>query len=114
MNLPQADHVEIARDKITDYLLSPVHPDGAGKAQFFGRMGFTGEQWHVLADALRQLASNCPVTQVVASPHGTKYIVDGALNTPSGKSPVLRTVWIIDVGAVTPRLVTAYPHDEGD
>ena len=32
MNLPNADGVEIAKQKITDYLLNPLHPDGAGKA----------------------------------------------------------------------------------
>ena len=52
MNLPKADAVEIAKEKITDYLLNPLHPDGAGKAIFFLAQGFRPEAWQVLADAL--------------------------------------------------------------
>jgi hypothetical protein len=114
MNLPNADGVEIAREKISHYLLNPLHPDGAGKAAFFTALGFTVEDWNVLADALRQVAASCPIAKEMNSPHGTKYVVDGALTTPCGKTPVVRTVWIIDHGADTPRLVTAYPYDQGD
>ncbi|HEV7374892.1 MAG TPA: hypothetical protein VGN95_09260 [Pyrinomonadaceae bacterium] len=44
--------------------------------------------------------------------HGKKYIIDDMIEMPSGKSPVVRTVWIIDRGEDAPRLVTAYPHEE--
>src|SRR5262245_5908994 len=111
MNLPNADDVEIAKEKITHYLLNPLHPDGAGKAAFYTGMGFKVEGWDVLAAAFQQLAASCPIAKEVNSPHGTKYVVDGTLTTPCGKTPVVRTVWIIDHGAETPRLVTAYPHD---
>jgi len=114
MNLPNAAAVEIAREKITDYLLNPQHPDGAGKAAFFAAHGFTVEEWQVLADALRRLAASCPVAKKVDSPHGTKYVVDGSLATPVGETPLVRTVWIVDQGADNPRLVTAYPHEEED
>jgi hypothetical protein len=30
--------------------------------------------------------------------HGKKYIIEDTIETPSGKSPVVRTVWIIDRG----------------
>jgi hypothetical protein len=56
------------------------------------------------------------VSEVVVSmetSHGIKYIVDGALITPSGKRPTVRTVWIVDRGSENPRLVTAYPGEEG-
>jgi len=114
MNLPKGDAVEIAREKIAEYLLNPLHPDGASKAAFFAALGFTSEKWEELAHALRLLARDCPVAKTADTVHGTKYVVDGPLATPVGKSPVVRTVWIIDQGADTPRLVTAYPHEEGD
>ena len=114
MNLPNAENVEIAREKLTDYLLNPLHADGASKAAFYLVLGFTVEKWEVLANALREVAAAYPVAKVSSSPHGTKYVVDGVLKTPCGKTPVVRTVWIIDHGADTPRLVTAYPQDEGD
>ena len=53
-----------------------------------------------------------PVTQSMESTHGKKYIVDGRIETPTGKVPIVRTVWIIDRGETVPRLVTAYPHEE--
>lgn len=114
MNLPNADRVLITKEKITDYLLNLSHPDGAGKAAFFLAQGFTAEDWAALADALRGLAANQPVAQRVDSPHGSKYVVDGRLTTPSGKMPLVRTVWIIDYGDVPPRLITAYPIEEGE
>jgi len=64
-----------------------------------------------MAAALRMLAINSPVNLSVESPHGKKYIVDGAIETPSGKTPMVRTVWIIDSGETIPRLVTAYPYE---
>ena len=45
------------------------------------------------------------------SAHGGKYILDGRIETPSGKRPIVRTVWIVDRGVEMPRLVTAYPQE---
>ena len=44
--------------------------------------------------------------------HGIKYILDGGLEAPGGKAPVVRTIWIVDRGLDRPRLVTAYPREE--
>lgn len=52
------------------------------------------------------------VEKSVESQHGRKYIVAGPLETPNGKLAHVRTVWIVDAGEDTPRLVTAYPRDE--
>jgi hypothetical protein len=35
--------------------------------------------------------------------------VDGEIETPAGRSVVIRTVWIVDHSQSAPRLVTAYP-----
>ena len=109
MDLPYKVHAVVEREKVRDYLLSPSHPTGKGKAEFFTSMGFQREAWEVLADALRQMARNCSVTKNMTSPHGQKYIVDGMLVTPSGLLPFIRTVWVVDAGGDRPRLVTAYP-----
>jgi len=65
-----------------------------------------------MAAALRILAISSPVTRSMESQHGTKYVVDGKIETPVGKTPMVRTVWIIDTGETVPRLVTAYPYEE--
>ena len=51
---------------------------------------------------------------MVESAHGEKYVVDGRVSSQTGKSRhrKVRTVWIIDRGAETPRLITAYPGRE--
>ncbi len=109
LNLPNAHLAIVDREKITDYLLNPAHPDNGGKAKFFLGLGFTAEQWQVFAEALRTLAGSFRVIELVESPHGIKYIVIGLIETPSGRSPNVRTVWIVDKGNDKPRLVTAYP-----
>ena len=111
MNLPNKDQLVIERKEVRDYLLSSSHPTGQGKAEFFAAMGFQRESWEVLANALRQVACNCPVTKSMTSPRGQKYIVDGELATPHGQRPLIRTVWVVDAGRTVPRLVTAYPKE---
>ena len=56
MRLPNAERAVVAREKITEYLLSFTHPEGESKARFFTRFGFTPESWEELATALLSLA----------------------------------------------------------
>ena len=49
------------------------------------------------------------VTKVVESEYGTRYSVDGLLETPDSRNPYVRTVWIIEKQSTTPRLITAHP-----
>ena len=44
----------------------------------------------------------------------TFYVVEGPLETPSGQSPLVRRVWIVDAGRDGPRLVTVYRCQEGE
>jgi len=113
MRVPDADTAIVSQEKIVGYLLNPLHPDGAGKAQFFNAVGFRVDRWTVLADALRNLIVGSEAISRVDSAHGTKYIVDGVISTPSGRIIRVRTVWIVDAGEKSPRLVTAYPGESG-
>jgi hypothetical protein len=112
MKLPNAHLAIVEEEKITEYLLNSAHPDNGGKAAFFQKLGFNRGDWATFAEALRELADAGEVTKNVESVHGTKYIVEGRLDTPSGKSPMVRSVWIVDRGLEAPRLVTTYPHEE--
>jgi hypothetical protein len=111
MLLPNADAAVVSKAKIVDYLLNPQHPDGAGKATFFESLGFTAQDWQVLAGALQQMVASSSVIKSVESIHGAKYIIDGAIQAPGRRSANIRSVWIIDRGKEIPRLVTAYPHE---
>ncbi len=112
MKLPNAHLALIEREKITEYLLNPAHPDNGGKAAFFQAQGFRCDEWQTLAESLRKHAATGEVTAAMESSHGHKYILDARIGTPSGKMPRVRTVWIVDRGLEAPRLVTAYPREE--
>ena len=62
-----------------------------------------------LERGLLAIAHSEEVLEVVDSRHGTKYVIEGALQTPGGATAWVRTVWIIDTGEARPRFVTAYP-----
>ncbi len=79
------------------------------KARFFIGLGFRPTQWNLLAEALCAVGTTNDVSSSVKSTHGTRYVVDGLLETSGGRSPKVRTVWILEPDGVGPRLVTAYP-----
>jgi hypothetical protein len=109
MRLPSSHLAIVEQRKIVEYLLNPGHPDNGGKAAYFLATGFSANQWQVLADALRFMAMNFEVAATVETEHGTKYIIEGDITGPVGKSGRTRSIWIIDREASNPRLVTAYP-----
>ena len=112
MKVPNARAALIEREKITEYLLNPAHPDNGGKAPFFQSLGFSREDWPILAAAFRKLAETTEVNKRLESPYGQKYVLDGRIESPSGRTPVVRSIWIVDRVSDTPRLVTAYPHED--
>jgi hypothetical protein len=114
MKLPNAHLAIVDREKVTKYLLNPAHPDNGGKAAFFTALGFEPGAWPVFAQALRGLAETGIVKKTVDSVHGRKYIVDGQIEPALGTPRAVRSVWIVDRGSQAPRVVTAYPHEEGE
>ena len=72
-------------------------------------LGFTADAPDVLADALRRHAAERKVAAVEESPFGTRYVVEGIMEAPDGRSPAVRSVWFIETGEDVARLVTAYP-----
>ncbi|HHH42224.1 MAG TPA: hypothetical protein ENK56_09520 [Chloroflexi bacterium] len=113
MRLPNADLAYVPPRKLTDYLLSETHAVGKAKAKFFRKMGFKAQRIEVLRQALLEIAQTGEVKEVIETPCGKKYIVDGVLHTPSGRQARIRTVWIVETGQESPRFVTAYPWEGG-
>ena len=109
MLLPDRNKAYVPPPKLTEYLLSETHAVGKSKAKFFRAFGFDETNVALLEQGLLSIAQTETVAEVVHSPYGTKYIVDGVLETPSGAFVQVRTVWIIEVDDAGPRLVTAYP-----
>ena len=109
MKLPNVDQALVPEAKITRYLLDLTSPKGKSKAVFFRAFGFTIEQWQMMADALKQHAAAYEVASTEADEHGTRYVIEGALNTPDGRNPQVRAVWIIREDETEPSFVSAYP-----
>ena len=110
LRLPNAHLARIDRQKITDYLLSSVNPRGRAKAGFFLSFGFSVARWEELAAALRRQAASHAVARVLETAYGPRYHVDGEIETPDGRNPLVRTVWQIDLGSEYPRFITAHPY----
>jgi hypothetical protein len=109
MKLPNCEQAYIPAPKLDDHLLAETHLIGRLKAKFFKGLGFSKVNRKELEEHLLRIAHTSPVVSVVASAHGEKFIVDGALRTPPGTGAAVRTVWIIGTGKHRPRFVTAYP-----
>lgn len=109
MPLPNAQDAIVLRTKIENYLLDLAHPIGGGKARFFLSFGFRREAWDILGDAFRKHAQENPVVNSIADADGVIYLVEGPLDTPSGRKPHVRTIWLIETADVAPRFITAYP-----
>ncbi len=110
MKLPNREQAYIASSKIMGYLLADNHPAGQSKAKFFRLVGFDEKTIYQLHDGLVRIAQEEEVFEIKDSPHGTKYVIDGAISTPTGRQVHIRTIWIIDSGYEIPRFVTAHPH----
>ncbi len=109
MKLPNRENAYIPSSKLHDYLLSRTHSVGKWKARFFRALGFDETNVDVLKQHLIAIAHSEDVKDVVISAYGTKYIIEGALQTPAGSLVQVRTIWIIEAGQDHPRFVTAYP-----
>jgi len=109
MELPNKAHAHIPPEKITDYLLSETHAVGKSKARYFGSYGFHSKNPEALEHGLLSIAYNNEVIDTDTSRHGTKYTIDGQIETPKGVMIRIRTIWIIEKGQNSPRFVTAYP-----
>ncbi|HEY2463314.1 MAG TPA: hypothetical protein VGI32_04600 [Steroidobacteraceae bacterium] len=100
----------VSPEKLRDYLLSPTHPIGRYKAQFFGSLGYDQNNWQTLDRDLRALLLSS-AEPLQATKYGQKYAVAGSITGPNGRVAEIVAVWIILAGEEMPRFVTAYPKD---
>lgn len=109
MKLPNAKDALISRNKLTNYLLSETHPVGSSKAKFFRELGFNDNNLDMLIKSLMQIARSNEIKESRELLYGINYVIDGILDSPSGKSTKITTVWFIKRRGGNPRFVTAYP-----
>ncbi|MFZ1109160.1 MAG: DUF6883 domain-containing protein [Rhodomicrobium sp.] len=111
--LPNAGAAFIDPRKIAGYLLSTAHPRGRSKAIFFMRLGFSASQPEIMARALFDHARRHDLAGLMETPYGIHYIIEGALETPDRRNPLIRAIWVIKSGETAPRFVTATPIGRG-
>jgi len=110
MRLPNSEEAYIPPAKLHDYLLSLSHSGGKGKAKFFREFGFDEATVGLLEYGLLAIAREGEIDHQTKTSFGAKYVVDGSLLTPIGMTVNVRTVWIVEIGEMAPRFVTAYPR----
>jgi hypothetical protein len=109
VKLPQADRVEVDVRKVSDYLLSPMHPVGRFKARVFRALGFEQATVASFLAEVRRIAAEGEVAEVEDFEFGRKYTVPGELKGPRGAARVV-TVWMQETGREDVRLVTVRPE----
>ena len=109
LKLPNHIQAFVPQKKITHYLLDLTHPQGRPKARFFLGYGFRRDAWEAMAQYFQLHAATHEICENELTIHGLMFTVEGELETPDGRSPYVRTVWIIPHGETLPRFVTAYP-----
>ena len=77
MELPNRHSVQIARRKVTGYLLAVAHSVGGAKARYFESRGYSIDAPEQLEETLRQVAAEGTVAKEDATEFGTKYVVEG-------------------------------------
>ena len=98
----------LKRRSRTTFFHSPALK-GRSKAVFFSRFGFRIERWQEFAEALSVHCQQNEVLEREETTHGIQYAVLGAIETPDGRNPRIRTIWQVDHGTDLPRFITARP-----
>lgn len=75
--VPKASHALVDQRKIVEYLLSSEHPVGKNKARVFARCGYGREHVEQIIAELKIHVQNGQVVDVIDSPYGVKYCVEG-------------------------------------
>ena len=95
--------------KLEEYVLNPWHPRGRHKARVFASvLGITRDNQEILANALREAASNS--TDAISAGNerfGATFEIRFPLTTDKATATVL-SAWIIRKGEDFPRLTTCF------
>ena len=94
MKLPHRKNAYVPVAKLSEYLLSETHPVGRLKSRFFRSVGFHEANLGLMEQQFLALAHSADVKEVVESPYGRKFIIEGYLRTPLGLQARVRTVWL--------------------
>ena len=108
MKLPNGHSADLG-DKLEDYALNPLHPEGKHKARVFAStLGIELANAWRLREAIQEAAASSDAAESRGSNgFGEVFVLRFSIETPSGNATVL-TAWIIRHGEDFPRLTTCY------
>jgi len=109
MPIPNRERAVIAPDKLIEYVLNAEHKRGGAKARLLAQFGYTTENWERLDADLRLYHLDAEVDEVRQTLYGMRYEIRAPLQTPNGRTLVIRTIWQIDEGTDFPRFITLIP-----
>jgi hypothetical protein len=72
-------------------------------------LGFAINALDILEGAIIDHAVLNDVTKVIETEFGRKYLVEGMIETPSGRSIPVRSVWVKEMKEEIIKFVTLYP-----
>ncbi|MBS1593464.1 MAG: hypothetical protein JST90_04020 [Bacteroidetes bacterium] len=109
MRLEQ-DKLYIAPEKITLFLLNTMSESGASKAKLLIHFGFSPDRPEELEAAILQHALVNEVAKTVMfNDKEERYLIEGPLMTPVGRTINLRCVWYRKINQEIIKFVTLYP-----
>lgn len=109
MKLPNTKNAVVEIEKLRDYCLSALHPEGRHKARvFLAALGISASD----ADKLREILLSAAATSddcsdAVSDEYGRRYSLDIHVVFGS-RVAIIRSAWIIKTGENFPRLVSCY------
>lgn len=106
--LPGAEIAVVSLEKLRGYSLDSSHPTGKHKARVFeAALGMTQSDAQQLREMILRAILVTEAVDQGTNIHGTRYAVDFTAFGVKG-TVMIRTTWIIDVGATAPRLTSCY------
>ena len=109
MKLPIRERAVISPNKLTEYLLNVEHERGGTKARLLDEFGYNQNNWRQLDTDIRRYHLDVEVDVVQRTLYSMRYEIRAPLETPSGRTLMIRTIWQIDTGTDVPRLITLFP-----
>jgi hypothetical protein len=111
--LPNAENAEVDLRKFSDYSMNPDNAQNQGKWMAFKAIGYdvrTAESREaaaqILVDQLRQTILEAPTNPGKLNLYGLRFNVSITIQGSNGRQGLLKTMWQIDHGKETPRLIT--------
>lgn len=109
MKLPNGACAVVDIEKLRDYCLSSLHPEGRHKARvFLSALGIVSSDAAGLSEILLSAAvANNGVSMMNADKYGCRYSMDVVVRWAS-REALVRSAWIIKTGEDFPRLASCY------